>query len=72
MHLDQDGKPLRWKIENSWGKESGKDGIYACSENYFRTYVFEAAVHQDFLNEEQKADLKKEPVVLHPGELPLM
>jgi bleomycin hydrolase len=72
VHLDQDGKPLRWKIENSWGKESGKDGIYACSENYFRTYVFEAAVHQDFLNEEQKADLKKEPAVLHPWELPLM
>lgn len=72
VHLDENGKPKRWKIENSWGKESGKDGMYALSENYFRTYVFEAAIHQDFLSKEQKEDLKKEPVVLHPWQLPLM
>lgn len=72
VHLDENGKPVRWKIENSWGKDSGKDGIYACSEDYFRTYVFEAAIHKDFLSKEQKEYLEKEPVVLKPWDLPWM
>ena len=72
VHLDEDGKPVRWKIENSWGKDSGKDGIYACSEDYFRTYVFEAAIHKDFLSKEQKEYLEKEPVVLKPWQLSWM
>ncbi|MEE8808626.1 MAG: C1 family peptidase [Lactimicrobium sp.] len=72
VHLDENEKPVRWKIENSWGKDSGKDGIYACSEDYFKTYVFEAAIHKDFLSEEQKGYLDKKPVVLMPWQLPWM
>jgi bleomycin hydrolase len=28
VNLDEDGKPNRWKVENSWGKDAGKDGYY--------------------------------------------
>ena len=28
VNLDENGKPNRWRVENSWGKEPGKDGYY--------------------------------------------
>jgi bleomycin hydrolase len=69
VNLDGEGKPERWKIENSWGKEAGQEGMYVLSEAYFRDYVFEAAVDQKYLNEEEKEALAKEPVDLEPWDL---
>lgn len=69
VNLDENGKPDRWKIENSWGEQNGKKGMFFCSERYFREYVFEAAVRKQYLNEKQKEALDKEPVVLKPWEL---
>ncbi len=69
VDFDEEGKPVRWKIENSWGKESGKDGFFTASEAYFKEYVYEAAVQKKYMNEEQKEALKKESVVLKPWEL---
>ena len=60
--FDENGKPARWKIENSWGKDAGKDGFFVCSEKYFEKYVFEAVIDKKYLTKEQKALLKKKPV----------
>jgi len=61
----QDGKPTRWKIENSWGSEKGDKGYYLCSDTWFDQYVFQAAVEKEYLGD--LADLaKKEPKVLDP------
>ena len=41
VNLDKAGEPDRWKVENSWGKDNGKDGYYvasgACSTAMFRS-----------------------------------
>ena len=42
VNLDEDGKPNRWKVENSWGKDAGKDGYYVMSDAWFDRYVTEA------------------------------
>ena len=61
----EDGKPTRWKIENSWGDEKGKKGYYICSDTWFDQYVFQAAVQKKYLGELAKlADQK--PVELDP------
>ena len=52
--FDENGKPARWKIENSWGKDAGKDGFFVCSEKYFEKYVFEAVIDKKYLTKEQK------------------
>ena len=68
VNLDAEGHPERWKIENSWGKDVGKDGYFVCSQHYFREYVYEAIINKKHLTEQQKELLKKEPFEIKPWE----
>ena len=61
----KDGKPTRWKIENSWGDKNGAKGYYACSDSWFDAFVYQAAVEKEYLGE--LADLYDlEPIELRP------
>ena len=60
------GKPVRWKIENSWGSESGNAGIYIMSEPFFRAFTFQAAVRKKYLLKEELEALEKAPKLLPP------
>ena len=64
VNLDE-GKPTRWKIENSWGDKNGAKGYYVCSDTWFDQYVFQAAVEAEYLGE-LAALAAQEPVVLAP------
>ena len=66
VHLDENGKPDRWKIENSWGDEVGDKGYFVCSREYFQRYVYEAVIDWQYLDEKQKELLQKEPLRLEP------
>ena len=61
----QDGKPNRWKIENSWGDKNGTKGYYICSDSWFDMYVFQAAVEREYLGE-LAGFTAQEPIVLEP------
>jgi len=64
VNLD-DGKPNRWKIENSWGDANGNKGYYVCSDSWFDAYVFQAAVEKEYLGE-LAAYVEQAPIVLEP------
>lgn len=34
VHL-QSGKPVRYKVENSWGSGHGQDGFFVMSDKWF-------------------------------------
>ncbi len=61
-----DGKPNRWKIENSWGDEKGNKGYYICSDSWFDKYVYEASVKKDYMTAKQKKALSGKVTVLEP------
>ena len=62
-----DGKPRRWRVENSWGdKRSGRKGYYTMNDNWFDEFMFEIAAPKSMLPDELIAALDKEPIVLPP------
>ena len=61
----ENGRPTRWKIENSWGEKNGEKGYYVCSDSWFDQYVYQAAVEKEYLGD--LAGLAtQEPIVLEP------
>ncbi len=62
VNLDDEGKPNRWKIENSWGDASGMKGYFIGSEKWFKEYVYQVVVRKELLSDEQRALLAQEPL----------
>lgn len=63
------GKPEKWKIENSWGTEAGGHkighlGYFAATDEWFDNYVYVAAINKKYLSAEQLKALEGEPQVL--------
>jgi bleomycin hydrolase len=59
-----DGAARRWRVENSWGSERGKDGFYTMNDSWFDQYVFEIAARRSALPLELQQALDTEPIVL--------
>jgi bleomycin hydrolase len=59
-----DGEIRRWRVENSWGAERGKDGFYTMNDSWFGQYVFEIAARKSALPADLQRALDAEPIVL--------
>ncbi len=62
----KDGKPVKWKIENSWGSDNGHAGYYIMSSSWFDKFVYQAVVDRKYLNKVELDAIKKEPIHLDP------
>ena len=58
------GKPLKWKVENSWGTKKGHKGYYAMYDNWFDRYVVRVVLDRKYVPEKILALLKTEPEVI--------
>ena len=59
-----DGKPDKWKIQNSWGAEKANKGYFIMSDDWFEKYVYFASIDRKYLTEEQNKLFDQEPVIL--------
>jgi bleomycin hydrolase len=59
-----DGATRKWRVENSWGTDKGKDGFYTMNDSWFDEYVFEIAARRSALPAELQAALDTAPIVL--------
>ncbi len=66
VDFDENGAPSRWRVENSWGKDSGHDGYLVMTDEWFDEYVYQVVVHKKYLTAEQIAAYDSEPIVLEP------
>ncbi|OGL46096.1 MAG: hypothetical protein A2161_09535 [Candidatus Schekmanbacteria bacterium RBG_13_48_7] len=60
------GKPVKWKVENSWGESVGKKGIFIMSENWFDEHVYALIIHKKFLTKKMLQLFKQPPISLPP------
>lgn len=44
VHVDSQGKPVRYRIENSWGEAMGDKGFFMMTADWFREYVYQVVV----------------------------
>ncbi|WEG37044.1 C1 family peptidase [Amygdalobacter nucleatus] len=66
VDLAEDGKSLNWKVENSWGKDAGKDGIYSMTDAWFDEYTYQIMVDKKYVPAEYQAALTEQPKALEP------
>ena len=59
-----DGTIRKWRVENSWGADKGKDGFYTMNDSWFDDYVFEIAARRSALPADLQAALDTPPIVL--------
>lgn len=49
VELGEDGKPVAWRVENSWGDDFGFDGYLVMDADWFRLYGGDVVVERRFL-----------------------
>ncbi len=59
VNLDNNDKPLTWKVENSWGEAQGKKGFFSMSDEWFTEYNYMAIVDKKYLSKEAQEALNK-------------
>ena len=64
VELDADGKPVKWLVENSFGKVRGWDGYVVMQNEWLKTYLFRFTVERRFVPEKLLPLLERKPRVL--------
>ncbi len=52
VDIDDDGKPVAWRVENSWGKDVGNEGMFIMTDGWFDKYVYQTIINREYLPEE--------------------
>ncbi|KAJ5993871.1 cysteine protease [Penicillium sp. IBT 35674x] len=63
VHLEND-KPVRWRVENSWGEAAGEKGWFVMTDRWMDEYTFQAVVDSNYVSGEVRSILTQTPKVL--------
>ena len=61
-----DGKPRRWRVENSWDDKVGDKGFCLMNDSWFAEYMFEIAAPKSYLPQELQDAWDMAPIELPP------
>ena len=57
---------MRWRVENSWGSDSGHGGYVMMTDQWFSEFLYEVVVDKSMVTQEVLDVLKQEAIVLPP------
>ena len=66
VDLDANGKPVKWKVENSWGASYGQAGCLIMSDRWFREYMFRLVVDKKYVPQDMLRQYEQKPVMVMP------
>ncbi|KAI9486466.1 MAG: peptidase C1B, bleomycin hydrolase [Benjaminiella poitrasii] len=65
VHLDKNGNPVRWRVENSWGADTtGDKGFWVMSDEWFSSFVYQIVLNKSDVPRRLIDLLDTEPTVL--------
>lgn len=66
VDLDKQGKPIKWKVENSWGATNGQQGCLIMTADWFCEYMFRLVVNKKYVSEKLLKAYNTKPVMVMP------
>ncbi|KAF9050247.1 hypothetical protein BJ165DRAFT_1525512 [Panaeolus papilionaceus] len=67
VHIDPTtDKPVRYKVENSWGETAGKEGFFVMTDKWFEEFVYQVVVPKQLANKEHVAILESGDAIVLP------
>jgi len=60
------GKPVKWKVENSWGEKAGKKGLLVMSDEWFEEHLYAIMIDKKHLTKDLLKRFDQPPIVLPP------
>ncbi len=60
----QNGKPVKWLVENSHGRDEGNEGYYTMYDDWFDEYVYEVIINKKYLSDEIIKIFEQKPIHL--------
>ncbi|ASV57760.1 bleomycin hydrolase [Treponema pallidum subsp. pertenue] len=63
---DAQGNPVRWQVENSWGDDTGKKGMFSMSDRWFDEYLYQITIDKKFVPQVWLDALEKPIIALEP------
>lgn len=64
VDLDIYGKPIKWKVENSWGPANGVDGCMIMTNKWWEEYMFRLVVDKKYVPETLLQEFEQKPTML--------
>ena len=64
VDLDAQGKPRKWKVENSWGPTHGHHGHLIMTDAWFDEYMFRVVVDKKYVPEKILKLSQQKPILL--------
>lgn len=64
VDLDKQGKPVKWKVENSWGPSYGYQGYLIMTNRWFNEYLFRLVVDKKYASEKILKAAEQKPIML--------